>query len=228
MRALLFSHEGTKARRHEGERILCHPAATALVPNLLIGNASVLETLFPQPAIANTLSVTPSTIPLHALRNGVSGTSAFPIRRLGTRKDSVAPTARQHTSLGQRPRYGGMNGIRAESPAHEEQDFSTMLRAFSPERFCIPSPGASPQAGMLTGLWPSCKIPRNSSLRAFVPSCLRVNFWVSRKDAKTQRNSKRPLPLFFAPWRLCVRFFCLASEPTGVWEREEALTGGIH
>ena len=170
MRALLFSHEGTKARRHEGERILCHPAATALVPNLLIGNASVLETLFPQPAIANTLSVTPSTIPLHALRNGVSGTSAFPIRRLGTRKDSVAPTARQHTSLGQRPRTRGGESSRAEGPPHRSENPRSMRRAFSPDSVLCRALGRCPRLVCLRAFDP---LSYFSSLGLQFPDCLR-------------------------------------------------------
>ena len=30
---------------------------------------------------------------------------------------------------------------------------------------------------------------------------------ISRKDAKARKTAKDPLPVFFAPWRLCVRFF---------------------
>ena len=54
-----------------------------------------------------------------------------------------------------------------------------------------------------------------------------------RHEEKTGGRSvndgkKRGLSPFFAPLRLCVRFFGLAAVPTGVWEREENLAGDHH
>ena len=63
------------------------------------------------------------------------------------------PTARWHTSLGQRPRSHGnaTPGLKARSITVGEK----MLRAFSADAFSASFPGALPQAGMLPRLWRS-------------------------------------------------------------------------
>src|SRR6266446_9073956 len=68
------------------------------------------------------------------------------------------PTARIHTSLGQRPRTLGHKTTRAESPPHRSLrrarakrhaiDAPPMGRAFSPHSISYPKPGALSQAGM--------------------------------------------------------------------------------
>ena len=131
MRALLFSHEGTKARRHEGTNL------EASFGPLQLGGSRI---------------------------------------RSLTEEMEFPRHSRSQIEFGNEKKNAKKAALKKRIPA----------------------------------LFPICLA---SSLRAFVPSCLRVNSLVSRKAAKPQRPSNREFSPVFAPWRLCVRFFSFASAP---------------
>ena len=128
------------------------------------------------------------------------------------------PTARNHSSLGRRPRSAMANMRRTESPyQHPRSRAMTMDRAFGPICFLDPSPGASPQAGIKRAVGASNRHP--VSYRAIAPLSAIALTWRSHSKlpGKPLADKAPSRGAHFAPARYSFALVSSSSSASMLW-----------